>query len=93
MFYNNENNSYNNHWYKWAADGTEKEQLFYDIRQLVEDMIRELVPPMIEEYIKGTEEIINFNVETLLNGKVIDMKNINRDLEEYIYQAYRLQIM
>lgn len=25
MFYNNENKSYNNHWYKWAADGTEKE--------------------------------------------------------------------
>lgn len=55
-------------------------------------MIRELVPPMIEEYIKGTEEIINFNVETLLNGKVIDMKNINRDLEEYILNQIKRNI-
>lgn len=47
-------------------------------------MIRELVPPIIEEYIRGTEDIIHYNVETTLNGKTIDIKNINRDLEDYI---------
>ena len=31
-FYNDKNKTYLNHWYNWAADGPEKEEMFQDIR-------------------------------------------------------------
>ena len=44
MFYGRKDKSYLNHWSDWAIKGEEREELFQDVRQLVEDMIKELLP-------------------------------------------------
>ena len=80
MFFNNKDKSYLNHWYQWAAIGAEREQLFQDVRQLVEDMIKEIVPQVIEEYLKG----FSVNVETQLNGRAADLRGLKGDIERLI---------
>lgn len=80
MFYSNKDMSYLNHWSDWAEKGLEREQLFYDVRQLVEDMIKEIVPQVIEEYLKG----YTVNVETRLNGRAVDLSGLKSDLERLI---------
>ena len=62
MFLNEKNKSYMNHWYNWAMDSIEKEALFQEVRQLVEDMIKELLPRMIEDYFKERIDSFNINV-------------------------------
>ena len=56
MYYGREDNSYMNHWYKWASVSTEREELFEDVRQLVDDMINEIVPRLLEERLKINEK-------------------------------------
>ena len=50
-----------NHWYRWADD-IEKEALFQDVRQLIEDMINEKVPIMIEKYFNEKVDTLNINI-------------------------------
>lgn len=76
-----------NHWYKWAMEGMEKEELFQDIRQLVEDMIKELIPPIIEEYLKDRIDSLNVKVYTELNGKINDIGNFRQDIQEYVIDS------
>ena len=80
MFYSNKEMSYLNHWPKWASYGVDREQLFYDVRQLVEDMIKEIVPQMVEEYLKG----FTIDVETQLNGRAADLSGLKSDIERLI---------
>ena len=62
MFFNEKDKSYKNHWYNWAMESIEKEALFQEVRQLVEDMIKELLPRMIEDYFKERIDSFNINV-------------------------------
>lgn len=70
MFQNNKDKSYLNHWSKWAAEGQEKEELFYDVKSLVEDMIGELIPTI--------------NLQTTINGKSINRDTIREAIEEQL---------
>lgn len=78
MFYSNKEMSYLNHWADWTIKGNE--DLFYDVRQLVEDMIKELLPQLMEEYFKE----YTVNVETRLNGKAADLSGLKTDIERLI---------
>lgn len=81
-FYNDKNKTYLNHWYNWAADGPEKEEMFQDIRQLVEDMIREMLPQIIEEYIS----LYNIDIQTRINGKINNLSGLRSDIERIIIE-------
>ena len=83
MFDKRPEKSYMNHWYKWAAESKEKEQLFYDIRQLVEDMIKELVPPLLKEYSK----LIDIDIITRLDGRRVDLDGIEKAIRDYIQDS------
>lgn len=88
MFFNDKSKSYMNHWYNWAIS-QERESLFQDIRQLVEDMIKELLPPMIEEYLKERLDTLNIEVRTELNGKANDLGNLRQDIEDYVIETIK----
>ncbi len=92
MFLNERNKSYNNHWYDWAIESIEKEALFQEVRQLVEDMIKELVPRLIEDYLKERIDTLNINVQTVLNGKANDLGNVRQDLESFIVDQIQRSI-
>ena len=80
MFYSNKEMSYLNHWADWAVKGIEREQLFYDVRQLVEDMIKEIVPQEVEKYLST----FTIDVETRLNGKATNLEGLKADVERLI---------
>ena len=80
MFYSNKDMSYLNHWAEWAIKGAEREELFQDVRQLVEDMVKEIVPQVIEEHLKG----FTIDVETRLNGRAADLNGLKSDIERLI---------
>lgn len=82
MFYSNKDMTYLNHWGKWASMGIEREQLFQDVRQLVEDMIKEIVPQVLDEYLKS----YSVNVETRLNGKAANLEGLRADIERLIME-------
>ena len=91
MFFNDKSKSYMNHWYHWAIS-QERESLFQDIRQLVEDMIKELTPPLIYEYLKerlDTLNTLNFDIRTALNGKANDLGNLRQDIEDYVIETIK----
>lgn len=80
MFYNDKNKSYINHWFRWAEKGIEREELFQDVRQLVEDMIKQILPQAIEEHLNG----LTIDVETRINGKTADLSGLKGELEQII---------
>lgn len=49
MYRGNKDKSAMNHWFEWVSKG--KEELFEDIYKLVEDMIKEMTPQLIKEYL------------------------------------------
>ena len=51
MYQGNKNKSSMNHWFNFAIMGEEQERLFYLIYQLIKDMIEELVPVEVENYL------------------------------------------
>ena len=53
-FYGDKSKSFQNHWYKWA-DTQELEQLYYDIVELVKDMLAELIPQEVEKYLRNVD--------------------------------------
>ena len=89
MIYGNTENTTMRHWANWAAEGIEKELLFYQVSQLVEDKVKEIVPPLIENYLNT----VKVNVETTLNGKAADLSGLKEDIErlavEEVIKAFR----
>lgn len=43
-------------------------------------MIKELIPPIIEEYLKDRIDSLNVKVYTELNGKINDIGNFRQDI-------------
>ena len=80
MFFSDKNKSFENHWFEWVLKGAEREQLYYDVRQLVEDMVKEIVPQEIEKYFSA----FSVDVETRLNGKAVSLEGLKADIERLI---------
>ena len=68
------NNSSMKQWSNWAAQGKEKEELFYEIYTLVEAMIKEKIPEYLAEYM--------LDIKTYIGGKSIDLPNVKREIVE-----------
>lgn len=80
MFYGRKDKSYLNHWSDWAIEGREKEELFQQVRQLVIDMIAEILPQELEKYMNS----FSIDVRTQLNGREASMSGLKSDLERLI---------
>ena len=80
MYYNREDKSYMNHWYDWVIENPDMEPLFNKISQLVEDMIKELLPPLLKEY----SHMINIDVIAALNGRKVDLDGIEQAVIDLI---------
>ena len=55
----------------------------------MKDRIEELLPPLIEQYMREYVNYLSVNVETKLNGKSIDLSGIKDDIQNIIYQSLR----
>ena len=65
------------------------EQHLYEIHALIVEMIKELVPPLIEQYWKEHIEQFTANVITLLNGKQTDLTGLRADLQRLILEELK----
>lgn len=80
MYYNDKDKSYLNHWYNWAAEGREKEQLFYEIELLVRDMIKSIFPDLITEF----KEKIRIEISAAIDSGKIDLSGLKQSIIDYI---------
>ena len=76
-FYGDKSKSFQNHWYKWA-DRQELEQLYYDIVELVKDMLAELIPQEVEKYLRNVDIYGKLVNSEALAQSLID--SLNRQL-------------
>lgn len=76
-FYGDKSKSFQNHWYKWA-DRQELEQLYYDIVELVKDMLAELIPQEVEKYLSNIDIYGKLVNSEALAQSLID--SLNRQL-------------
>lgn len=56
---------------------------------MMKDRIEELLPPLIEHYMREYVNNLSVNVETKLNGKSIDLSGLKDDIQNIIYQSLR----
>ena len=56
---------------------------------MMKDRIEELLPPLIEQYMREYVNNLSVNVETKLNGKSIDLSGLKDDIQSIIYQSLR----
>ena len=80
MFNGIKEKSYMNHWYSWAAQGREKEQLFYEIELLVKDIIKSILPELIAEF----KEKISIEVSAAIDNGKIDLSGLKQSIIDYI---------
>jgi hypothetical protein len=52
---------------------------------MMKDRIEELLPPLIEQYMREYVKNLSVNVETKLNGKSIDLSGLKDDIQNIIY--------
>lgn len=76
-FYGDKSKSFQNHWYKWA-DRQELEKLYYDIVELVKDMLAELIPQEVEKYLSNKDIYGKLVNSEALAQSLID--SLNRQL-------------
>lgn len=76
-FYGDKSKSFQNHWYKWA-NRQELEQLYYDIVELVKDMLAELIPQEVEKYLSNVDIYGKLVNSEALAQSLID--SLNRQL-------------
>ena len=62
-----------------------QDELFDVIMAMMKDRIEELLPPLIERYMREYINNISVNVETNLNGKNIDLFGLKDDIQNIIY--------
>lgn len=84
MYRNNKNKSYLNHWYDWP-NSIEKEEEFYMICKLVEDMIKEIVPREIEKY----KEKLLIDIEPRINGAVLNSAAMRQEVIRQINEELK----
>ncbi len=65
------------------------ERHLYEIHDLIVEMIKELVPPLIEQYWKEHIEQFTVDVITLLNGKQTDLTGLRADLQKIILEELK----
>lgn len=82
MFKDEKNKNSMKHWFEFAAQGPEMEQLFYDIRKLIEDTIRELLPPLFQEF----SHLISVDIITALNGRKVDLDGVKQGIIDYMQE-------
>ena len=56
---------------------------------MMKDRIEELLPPLIEQYMREYVNNLSVNVETKLNGKSIDLSGLKDDIQSIIYQSLK----
>ena len=56
---------------------------------MMKDRIEELLPPLIEQYMREYINNLSVNVETKLNGKSIDLSGLKDDIQSIIYQSLK----
>lgn len=56
---------------------------------MIKDRIEELLPPLIEKYMREYVNNLSVNVETKLNGKSIDLSGLKDDIQNLIYQSLK----
>ena len=56
----------------------------------VEQMIIELVPQYVEKYLNENKDKIIFEIETLINGKIINSNNIVNAIHDEIVKQLRI---
>lgn len=56
---------------------------------MIKDRIVELLPPLIEQYMREYVNNLSVNVETKLNGKSIDLSGLKDDIQSIIYQSLK----
>ena len=56
---------------------------------MMKDRIEELLPPLIEQYMRDYVNNLSVNVETKLNGKSIDLSGLKDDIQNIIYQSLK----
>lgn len=85
MYYGNNLKSSHNHWFDWVLEGQEKEMLYYQIRQLVEDMLEEKLPQLFKQYMEGQ----SIDVSTIINGNSGSISGIKEDIQQLVYEKVR----
>lgn len=65
---------------KWASVGIKEEEFFEDMYILVIEVIKELLPQIMND--------IQVNIETRLNGKVISSKEIQEEVKRLILEHF-----
>ena len=65
------------------------DELFEVIMAMMKDRIEELLPQLIENYMREYVNNLSVNVETKLNGKSIDLSGLKDDIQNIIYQSLR----
>lgn len=78
MYRGNKYKSSLNHWYEWN-DNMKEEELYYKIRSIVIDTIREELPQLIKDY--------QYNIETTINGESLEKNNIKDILTSQLREA------
>ena len=59
------------------------------IMAMMKDRIEELLPPLIEQYMRDYVNNLSVNVETKLNDKSIDLSGLKDDIQNIIYQSLK----
>lgn len=67
-----------------SGSSKEQERMIYKTVEMVNEMIKEEVPAIIEEYWKNHIEEYTINIITHLNGRKVDFEGLRADIARII---------
>ena len=63
-----------------SSKSFEEQTRIEDLFMIIDQMISEKVPQMVEKYVKEHTEDLIINIQTMINGAVIDLPDIRNEI-------------